>query len=104
MLDLLQLGDRRLDGADDVALEDEVQLLDGALLHLREQRLERHACGGALCELLAAHPLAAGVRERARLALVLDDARSLSRGRRLVETEDLDRRTGCRLLQLLATE
>src|SRR5712691_8589391 len=90
VLDLLQLGDCRLDGADDVALQDQVQLLDGALLHLREQ--------------LAAHPLAAAVRERARLALVLDDACRLSGRRRLVEAEDLDRRSGRRLLQLLAAE
>src|SRR5215207_3780294 len=38
----------------------------------------------------------------AGLALVLDDARVLARGRRLVEAEDLDRRTGARFLDLLA--
>jgi hypothetical protein len=54
VLDLPELGDRRLDRADHVALEHEVQILDGAFLQRLEQRLERHA-GRALCgELLAA--------------------------------------------------
>ena len=38
----------------------------------------------------------------ARLALVLDDARELAGGRRHVEAEDLDRRTGAGFRDLLA--
>ena len=45
---------------------------------------------------------AAPLREVARLALVLDDARELAGGRRLVEAEDLDRVARPRLLDLLA--
>jgi hypothetical protein len=43
VLDLRELRDRGLDGAAHVALEDEVQVLDGAFLELGEERLERHA-------------------------------------------------------------
>ena len=43
MLDLRELRDRSLDRADDVALEHEVQVLDGALLDLLEEGLERDA-------------------------------------------------------------
>jgi hypothetical protein len=41
VLDLLELGHRRLDGALHVGLDDEVELLQRALAHLREQVLER---------------------------------------------------------------
>ena len=44
------------------------------------------------------------LREMARLAVVLDHVAVLSGGRRLVEAEDLDRRAGARLLDLLASE
>ena len=40
-----------LDGADDVALDDEVQILDGAGTELLEEPLDRHALRG-LRELL----------------------------------------------------
>ena len=102
MLDLRELGDRCLDGAADVALEDQVQILDGAFLQLREERLERDAALRALRELLGAEPLATALRELACLALVLDDARELAGRRRHVEAEDLDRRTGTRFRDLLA--
>ena len=91
VVDLGELGDGRLDRAADVALEDQVQILDGAFAQLREERLERDAALRALRELLGAEPLAAPLRERPRLALVLDHARELARGRRRVEAEDLDR-------------
>ena len=103
VVDLRELGDGRLDGAADVALEDQVQILDGAFLQLREERLERDAALRALRELLRAEPLAAPLRERPGLALVLDHARELAGRRRRVEAENLDRRTGPRLLDLLAT-
>jgi len=83
MLDLLELRFRGLDRADNVALQDEVEIADGAGLHLLEQALQRDAARTLLRALLAAHALAAHVREVLRLALVLDDARYLARGRRL---------------------
>src|SRR4051794_36002992 len=103
VLDLRELADRRLDGAADVALDHEVQVLDRAGLHLLEEALERRAAlAGLLRELLAAQPLAAYLREMARLALVLDHARELAGGRRFVEAEDLDRVARPGLLHLLA--
>ena len=86
-----ELGDGRLDRADHVALEHEVQVPDRALLHRLEEVLERQAALRALRELLAAEALAARLRELAGGALVLDDAALLACGRRLVEAEDLDR-------------
>src|SRR5262249_33162137 len=47
VLDLLQLRHGRFDRAYDVALEDQVQILDGALSELLEQRLERDRAGAA---------------------------------------------------------
>ena len=95
--------DQRLDGALDVALEDDVEVLHGAGLHLLEERLERHARRlRALRELLAAEALGALLGDVLRLALVLDDPRELTCGRRAVEAEDLDGLAGMRLLDLLA--
>ena len=104
VLDLLQLGDRRLDRALHVALEDEVQVLDGAGLQLREELLERRARLRGRRQLLPPEALAAHLRALARVALVLDDATELAGGRRLVEAEDLDRLARPRLLELLAAE
>ena len=104
VLDLAELAQERLDGALDVALQDDVEVLHGTGLHLLEERLERHAaCLRALRELLAAETLGALLGEILRLALVLDDARQLTRGRRPVEAEDLDRVARPGLLHLLAT-
>ena len=47
VLDLRELRDRRLDRADDVALEDEVEVLDRALLHRGEEVLERRRRGSS---------------------------------------------------------
>ena len=91
VLDLLELAEQRLDRALDVALEDDVQVLDLAGLEIVVQRLERDATSRALGELLAAEPLRANVRKVLRLALVLDDADELARRRRVVEAEHLDR-------------
>ena len=91
VLDLRELGDDRLDGADHVALDDEVQVLHLAELHLREERLERDAALRALRELLRAHTRRALAGDAAGDALGLDDAPVLARRRRLVEAKDLDR-------------
>ena len=88
---------------DHVSLEHEVEVLDRALLDLLEERLERDA-RAALRELLAAQALSAGLGVGARLALVLDHARLLPCGRRLVEAEDLDRVARPRVLDLLSVE
>ncbi len=90
MLELRELRDDGFDGADDVALDDEVQIRDLARLHLREQVLERRTARALRRELLATEPLGAALREIACGALVVDDARHFARGRRLVEAEDLD--------------
>src|SRR5436309_13081862 len=103
MLDLLQLRDGGLYRADHVALDDEVQVLDGALLELRVELLERDAALGLHRRaLLDPQPLAALLGEVARLALGVDDARDLAGGRRLVEAEDLDRVARLRVLHALA--
>ncbi len=92
MLELRQLRDDGLDGADDVAAHDEIEIGDLAGLERVVETLERDAAGRADGrELLAAEPLAAAVGEVARLAVVRDDARQLARRRRLVEAENLDR-------------
>src|SRR5512146_1512576 len=101
VLDLRQLGDGGLDRALHVALEDEVELLDRARLHLGEQALEGDAAARLGRELLAAQTLRARVRDLARVPLVLDDAGELARRRRLVEADDLDRVARLGLLDLL---
>ena len=92
VLDLRELALDRLERALDVALHDDVQVLDDSLSDPREEVLERRAALRLLGELLGAQPLAAQAGEVARLPIVLDDARVLARLRRLVEAEDLDRR------------
>src|SRR2546423_5353025 len=99
MLDLCQLRDGRLDGADDVALEDEVEVAHRAGLQLLEQPLDRHAAR-RLCELLTAQPLAARIGDVSCAPFVLDDTAKLARGRRMVEAEDLDRVPRSGLLHL----
>ena len=102
MLDLSELADHSFDGADDVALDDEVQVLDTARLHLLEEAFERHAGGPLLGELLATEPVAAQVGQLAGATLALHHTPELARRRRLVEAEDLDRLAGLGLLDLLA--
>src|SRR5581483_11368674 len=85
-----------------VALEDDVEVLYGAGLQLREQLVEGDAARALLGHRLAAEPLGALLRELARAALVLDDARQLAGGRRTVEAEDLDGLAGMRFLDALA--
>ena len=91
VLDLPQLAHERLDRPLHVSLEDDVEILDGALLHPLEERLQREAGRlRALRQLLTAEPLGALLGDVLRLPLVLDDARELPGGRRAVEAEDLD--------------
>ena len=98
VLDLRQLADDRLDRALDVALDDEVEVLDLAGLQLLEQVLERDARGRPDRELLAAQALGALLREIAGVAVVLDHPGELAGRRRLVEAEDLDRVARLRVL------
>jgi hypothetical protein len=65
--------------------------------------LDRDAARG-LGELLAAQPLSACARKLAGPTLVLDDPAELAGGRRLVETEDLDRLARPRFLHLVSAE
>ncbi len=91
VLDLLELPEQRLHRALHVALQDDVELLHLADLHLVVERLERDEPPRSLRELLAAQPLGAHVREVLRLPLVLDDATELTCRRGFVEPEDLHR-------------
>src|SRR2546423_76500 len=102
VLDLLQLADRGLDRADHVALEDEVEILGAALLHLFEQALERIGAAGLCRQLLPPEALAADLSELPRCALALDHSRVLPRRRWMVEPEDLDRGARSCLLDLFA--
>ena len=102
VLDLLELGQRRLDRAGDVRLEHDVEVLN-AFLDALEEDVERDRLR-ALGELLSAEALAARLCVLARLALVVDDARVLAGGRRLVEADDLDRIARPGVLELLAVE
>src|SRR5579862_3734679 len=102
VLELRQLGDDRLDRADDVRLHHEVEVGDLAGLHLFEQILERDAGRPLRGELLAAQALGPARRALAREPVVLDDLCELPRVRRTIEPEDLHRFAGERLLDLLA--
>ncbi len=103
VLELRQLRDDGLDRADDVAADDQVEVRDVARLERLVQALERDAAARADGrELFAAEPLAAPVGEVARLTVVGDDTRQLTRRRRLVEAEDLDGIARDRALPALA--
>ena len=103
VLDLSELRDCRLDRPDDVALQDEVQVLDRPGLHLLVEPLDRDATR-ALRELFAPQALAARVRKLTGAPLVLDHASQLAGRRRLVEAEDLDRVSRPGVLHLVAAE
>src|SRR3990172_4264596 len=87
--DLPELAQHGLDRALNVGLDDDVELLDAALLQPREEFLQGDALLRAAGELLGAPTLSAQTREVAGLALVLDDAPVLTGPGRLVEAEDL---------------
>jgi len=63
-----------IDRALDIALQDDVEILDCAFLHLAEERLERYPALCALRKLLTPEALRTKVREVLCLALVFDDA------------------------------
>src|SRR4029079_2669134 len=72
VLDLPELAHECLDRALDVAFQDDVEILDSALLHPLEERLQRDPRAlRALRELLAAEPLGALLRDVLRLALLV---------------------------------
>ena len=96
-----ELVHRGLDRALHVGLDDQGELLDGALLHLREEILEADGLA-ALGEHLGALALGALLGGLAGDAVVLDDAAELAGRRRLVEAEDLDRHTRPGVLDALA--
>ena len=101
VVDLSDLVDGGLDRALHVGLDDQGELLDGALLHLREQVLEADRLA-ALGEHLGALALRALLGGLAGDAVVLDDAAQLAGRRRLVEAEDLDRDARPGVLDALA--
>ncbi len=101
VLDLGDLALGRLDRALHVGLDDQAELLDGALLHRREQILEADGLA-APREHLGAQPLGALLRDLAGDAVVLDHAAELAGRRRLVEAEDLDRQPRPGVLDALA--
>ena len=88
--DLRQLALGRLDRALHVGLDDQAQLLDGALLHRAEQILQADGLVAAARAPRRAAALAALLGGLAGDALVVDDAAVLAGSRRLVEAEDLD--------------
>ena len=105
-LDLLlgELGDLVLDRLErprDVGLDDQAELLDGALLGELEDVLEGDLAPGAARERLGLQAVGALARELAGAALVLDDAHVLARLGHAVEAEHLDRLAGRRALELL---
>ena len=98
VLDLLELAQQRLDRALTSPFRTMFRSWTSPASRSLVERLEGDAPSRALCELFAAEPLGAHVREMLRLPLVLDDADELARRRRVVEAEDLDRVAGLRLL------
>ena len=96
VLELRELVDRRLDRALDVGLDDQVELLDGALLHLREEVLEADGLAERRASISVRSRCGALLRHLAGDAVVVDDAAELAGRRRLVEAEDLDGRRRAR--------
>src|SRR4029077_8912063 len=86
----------------DVALDDEVEILNLAGLELIEQALEGDARRGADREPLAAQTFRALLREITCVPVGFDHPGELAGRRRLVEAEDLDRIARLRVLELLA--
>ena len=102
-----ELGDLvldRLQRAGDVGLDDQAELLDGALLGELEDVLERDLAPGAPRERLGLQAVRALAGELARAALVLDHAHELARLGHAVEAEHLDRLAGRGALDARADE
>ena len=104
---LRHLGDlvlQRLERAGDVGLEDDVELLDLALLGAREDLLEADLARLAAGQRLGLQPVGALLGELAGAAVVLDRADVLAGLADAVEAEHLDRHPGPGLLDALAGE
>ena len=102
---LRQLGDlvlERLERAGDVGLDEQVDLLDLALLGLREDVLEGDPAGVAASLGLGLEADRALTGELAGPAVVLDDLGALAGLADAVEAEDLDRLAGTGGLDPLA--
>ncbi len=102
-----QLGDLvldRLQRAGDIGLDDQAELLDGALLGELEDVLERDLAPGAARQRLGLQPVGALPCELACAALVLDHAHDLAGLGNAVEAEHLDRLAGSRALDFVADE
>ena len=82
----------------DVGLDDQAELLDGALLGELEDVLERDLAARAPRQRLGLQAVGALAGELARAALVLDHAHELARLGHAVEAEHLDRLAGLRAL------
>ena len=89
----------RLERARDVGLEQDVELVELALLGLREDLLEGEPARLAAGELLGLEPVRALLGELAGLAVVLDDLDPLAGLADAVEAEDLDRVARAGLLE-----
>ena len=88
-----ELGDLvldRLQRPGDVGLDDQAELLDGALLGELEDVLQRDLAPGAARERLGLQAVGALARELAGAALVLDHAHVLAGLGHAVEAEHLD--------------
>ena len=94
----------RLQGAGDVGLEDDVELLDLALLGPREDLLEADLAGLAAGQRLGLEPVGALAGELAGAAVVLDHLHELAGVADAVEAEHLDRHPRAGLLDPLAGE
>ena len=81
----------RLERAGDVGLDDQAELLDGALLGELEDVLERDLAARAPRQRLGLQAVGALAGELARAALVLDHAHELAGLGHAVEAEHLDR-------------
>ena len=94
----------RLERAGHVGLDDEAELLDGALLGELEDVLERDLAARAPRQRLGLQAVGALAGELARAALVLDHAHELAGLGHAVEAEHLDRLAGHRALDARAHE
>ena len=81
-----------------IRLDDDVEILDVALLDLLEERIQRNAL-----RLDEVTPLVAETRLGNRACLLLvDGGENVARRRNIVETEDLNRHGGTRLLHVVS--
>ena len=94
----------RLQGAGDIGLEDDVELLDFALLGAGEDLVEADLAALAAGQRLGFEPVGALPRHLAGLAVAVDRLHELAGVGDAVEAEHLDRHPGHRLLDGFAGE